>query len=59
MTFFIKMSRAVLVRMNGDVVKVHADTRSEFAGDSPERFAAFVKVEAEKWRRWSRKTDQP
>ena len=34
-----------------DFQKVLADTGSEFVGDTPENFSAFVRAEATKWSR--------
>jgi tripartite-type tricarboxylate transporter receptor subunit TctC len=35
---------------------VLADTGSDFVGDTPENFAAFVKAEAAKWGRVAKET---
>jgi len=50
--------KELIVKLNSEALKIMkepgyqkilADTGSEFVGETPERFAAFIKAEAEKW----------
>jgi tripartite-type tricarboxylate transporter receptor subunit TctC len=52
-----KLNEATLKYMREpEFQKVLADTGSEYVGDTPEKFAAFIKAEAVKWEKVARET---
>ena len=60
-----KTPKDIVARLNAETIKVMkgkdyqrvlADTGSDFVGDTPEKFAAFVKTESEKWGRIAKMT---
>ena len=52
-----KHNKAALEVLKGPAFqKVYADTGSEFAGDTPENYAAFIALEDAKWRKIARQT---
>jgi tripartite-type tricarboxylate transporter receptor subunit TctC len=53
-----KTPKEIIAKINGETLKIMkepafqkilADTGSDFVGDTPENFAAFVKAESAKW----------
>ena len=52
-----KLNSATVAYMKtSEFQKILKDTGSEFVGDTPEKFAAFTRAEAEKWRRIAKAT---